>query len=445
MAILVIILLFLLVIPFSFASDNDTLLGDNGQDIANTTDYYFDVNAASDGNGTVDNPYKDFTNDRIKENSTVHLASGEYVFKKSRDFSNISFYGVNAKSTVLNGNGVTLTVNGIVNFKNVTLTNFKIINKNTLNASNTVFTGLLASFNNGYGNNYGGAIYAPSNKNIFLDNCTFFNNSAEYGGAIYVCGGNLTILNSLFYNNVAYNYGGAIAAESGVRIIIKNTRFFNVSSTNDAGGSIYLVSSSLRASNLNISNSSATFGAAITSIKSDLNLTNLILRDNIAKYEGGAIYQIYGSIMLNSSKFINNSARNGGGLFMDDVKVYNITFNEFTRNTASNYAGAIYSLLSNSNLTANNFTDNCAYLYNDTYNTSGINLTLGNGNYSMYVFNQTFNSTLPSYYDLRNYGYVTSVKDQQKGGNCWAFAALASLESCILKASGRFWIYLKKT
>ena len=43
---------------------------------------------------------------------------------------------------------------------------------------------------------------------------------------------------------------------------------------------------------------------------------------------------------------------------------------------------------------------------------------------------------MPGKYDLRDYGWVTPVKNQYDGGNCWAFAAMASLESCILKASG---------
>ena len=40
---------------------------------------------------------------------------------------------------------------------------------------------------------------------------------------------------------------------------------------------------------------------------------------------------------------------------------------------------------------------------------------------------------LPSRYDLRDYGYVTPVKDQGEDGNCWAFATMAALESYLLK------------
>lgn len=40
---------------------------------------------------------------------------------------------------------------------------------------------------------------------------------------------------------------------------------------------------------------------------------------------------------------------------------------------------------------------------------------------------------LPSSYDLRDYGFVTPVKDQGNTANCWAFATMAALESHLLK------------
>jgi C1A family cysteine protease/subtilisin-like proprotein convertase family protein len=48
-------------------------------------------------------------------------------------------------------------------------------------------------------------------------------------------------------------------------------------------------------------------------------------------------------------------------------------------------------------------------------------------------------SSLPATYDLRNVGgsnYVTSVKNQNPWGTCWAFATYGSLESSMLKAGG---------
>ncbi|MBU4201425.1 MAG: hypothetical protein KKG09_10500 [Verrucomicrobia bacterium] len=41
---------------------------------------------------------------------------------------------------------------------------------------------------------------------------------------------------------------------------------------------------------------------------------------------------------------------------------------------------------------------------------------------------------LPSSYDLRTYGKMSSVQDQGAEGNCWTFATFGSLESCLLTA-----------
>ena len=430
------LLCLIILIPHSFAGDNFAVDENNSTLTAN--DYYFDVNEDSDGNGSEISPYNNFTNDRIKDDSIIHLAGGKYCFNQSRTFSNITFYGKSPYETILDGKGSTLTVSDIVNFKNITLTNFNLINNANLNASNTFFRELIPAHSAGDNlNDFGGAISAFENKNTYLDNCSFFNNCAQYGGAIYACGGNLTILNSIFYNNTAYNFGGAIIGDLRAKIIIKNTRFIYDNSVDDAGGALYLISSSLTASNMTIANCSSTFGSAITALKSDLNLTNVTFKDNRAEYEGGAVYQYYGSLSITSSKFIANTARNGGALFIDDVDVKKLDSNEFIDNIALNYGGAIYSLLKKiHNYTDNIFENNSAYLFNDVYNTTDVNLTLGNGNYTMYAVNLTSNITVPVKYDLRQYGFVTSVKDQQKGGNCWAFSAIATLESCILKASG---------
>jgi C1A family cysteine protease len=45
--------------------------------------------------------------------------------------------------------------------------------------------------------------------------------------------------------------------------------------------------------------------------------------------------------------------------------------------------------------------------------------------------------SLPASYDLRNYGKVTEVKDQQNCGACWAFGSIASIESYLLPQETR--------
>lgn len=64
-----------------------------------------------------------------------------------------------------------------------------------------------------------------------------------------------------------------------------------------------------------------------------------------------------------------------------------------------------------------------------------INLINSNTYAPIYSNNIDINPIIKAKYDLRDYGYVSSVKSQN-GNSCWAHAALSSLESCILKAVG---------
>lgn len=41
-------------------------------------------------------------------------------------------------------------------------------------------------------------------------------------------------------------------------------------------------------------------------------------------------------------------------------------------------------------------------------------------------------AAIPAKYDSRDYGYVTPVRNQGKWGTCWAFAAIAAMESTAL-------------
>ena len=433
----IVLLGLLIFVPYSFADDNGTV--EIETNITESQDIYFDVNVPSDGNGTADSPYNNFTDNRTMDNHAIHLASGEYRLEKSRTFSNISFNGADSNSTVLNGNGFTMIVIGKVTFTNITLTNLTILNKNTLDASNTVFESMNPCCIDNYGNTRGGAIYASENRNIYLDNCTFINNSAEYGGAIYLNGGNIIINNTLFQNNIAYNFGGAIATGSKTRLCIYNSRFIADRSTNDAAGAIYVYSSTLVGSNVSFVNCSSTFGAAITSLSSVMKLSDIFASNNTARYDGGAIYQMYGDISLNSSRFIGNVAKNGAGLFIDNVTSFSLSSTEFTNNRALSHGGAVFLLFNGDvNWSESNFTNNSAPYYNDTYQTMAINLELGSRDYFIFVVDPTFIDELPGHYDLRDYGLLSPiVKDQENGGNCWAFSAIAALESCILKASGQ--------
>ncbi len=429
----------LLIIPSAFAEDNATDSLDASPSVF-SNDIYFDTNATHDhGEGTADNPYKIIRDGRILNNSVIHLKNGEYDYKQINSHSNIAFIGEDASKTIINGNGGTLLINNNLILTNLTICNLNIYNQGDMTASNTIFTNSSAVKDSGDKYSFGGAIYCADRKhNAYLTNCTFINNSADSGGAIYLNGGILEINECVFINNTALNYGGAIACSSKnsitPKVTIKKSRFISDVSTGDAGGAIYLKSTIFTGEDLNFISCQATFGAAMTLLKSYSHLSNIYTCNNTARYDGGAIYMVYGNLTLINSQFSSNHAKNGGGLYIDSSS-YLMVENTSCINNSAHLAGAFYSLL-NENSTLNNITylNNTAGEYCDLFKQDNLSLIFSSDDYILYQ-NIIAESSLPKYYSSVDRGYVTPVKDQENGGNCWAFASLATLESCILKAT----------
>ena len=429
------ILCLLIAIAPTFAMDNDTIVAvENPAQLQ--SDYYIDANIENDGNGSADNPYNKWNSDKIPDNSVVHLANGEYRLNKAKTYVNLTIIGEDSGKTIIGYLDVVgFTSNGLITLKNVTISDFRInlAQNANLSAVNTIFKGSSASNSIIYSTNrnFGG-------NTVILDNCSFYDNYAQYGGAINLVESKLNITDSLFADNHADYWGGAIACD-GVEVYMSNCKFINDYATNEAGGAIFLKDSKLKANNLVLFNCSSLFGGSITSLFGDLNLINVTANGNRAKYYGGAIYKMYTTFELYNSTFENNSALNGGALFVDNVGDFKINSNYFANNNAST-GGAVYSVLSDSYCDIvdkhlnNTFKNNKANFYDDVYQSECVNLTIGSNDYILIHYNSSFNGTLPDRYDLRELGLVTSVKNQGNGGNCWAFSALAALESAILKS-----------
>ena len=424
------IALILLIAPSAFGADNttDIIAGDDA------TDFYFDANATNDhGAGTQDDPYRELRDGRVLDNSAIHLKNGKYDYAPLNSHKNISFIGQDAQNTVIAGDGGTLVVNSRLVLENLTVSNINILNQGNLFAKNVIFTNSSAT------RSYGGAIYCVNQAhNAYLVNCTFTNNYASYGGAVYLNGGTLEITDCSFVNNSAYNYGGAIAADSknaNARVTVKNSSFTGSISITDAGGAMYLRSVAFIGEDLNLSSSRATLGGALCILKSNSKLKNVHAFNNTAGYDGGAIYQLYGEFSLNGSLFSYNHAKNGGAVFIDNVTWGIIENATFTNNSAKELAGAICSIFNENMTIACTYFNNTASGYPDLLNQSVPSIIFSSDDYTLYNYNPE-DSSLPSRYSSIVEGYVTPVKNQENGGNCWAFAVLATLESCILKATG---------
>ena len=318
----------------------------------------------------------------------------------------------------------------------------------TLNLTNCRFEsncavsgGVLATYNtvaniqncifyNSSANRFGGVIYGV--KSTFnVKNSSFDLNDAKYGGAIYANFTEFNFRDSQFSLSQAQSFGGVIASFSS-KLNLNKVIFSDYASLNDAGGAIYTIGGTLDVSDSTFKNGSSDFGGAICALKCDSTIENSNFIYNDATFYGGSIYNMYGSIVLNSNNFNNTHARIGGSVFNRLSDSFNLLNNYFIGSTASE-GDIVFIDGSNSN----------ALESKNTYDSSQVLLKYGNvydiDHYnSVPLINYAAELTdgIPSFYDSRMYGYVTPVKDQIQGGNCWAFSGIATLEACLKKATG---------
>lgn len=443
MSIILMIFILLIFMSPALAVDNETADAVNASIVEEplATDIYVNASNSDVGDGSFDNPYRNLENVKIEKDSVVHLTDGNYSYKSFRSLNNVTIIGQSMNNTIISCNRLEITSNILI-LKNLTIIGATFKNQGDFTAENVIFRNSVGHALDEYGNSYGGSIYTSYKQDdekhhlISLTNCIFLNNTAEYGGAIYIDEGYMEINNCLFIGNHAYNYGGAISGVNANKITIKKSKFVNDYSINDCGGAIYALSTGLTLDDVEISNCSSTFGAAITGLNAQFDINMLYAIGNVAKYDGGAVYQMYGTALITASSFINNSANNGGALFLDNVTKLLLISNSFINNSAKTCAGAFYSISNReySNI-ANVYENNHASINDDVYNITTINPIRQSSNYTSISYVPQGDIILPEYYNLLDDGFVTPVKDQQDSGNCWSFAVLAALESCILKST----------
>ena len=74
------------------------------------------------------------------------------------------------------------------------------------------------------------------------------------------------------------------------------------------------------------------------------------------------------------------------------------------------------------------------YIHSDMHGARAVSTAYERGDMDTYYeLTGKTRDTLPSTYDSRNYNYVTPVKDQNPYGSCWAHAAMACVESYMIK------------
>ena len=316
--------------------------------------------------------------------------------------------------------------------------------------TNSVFKN---SYNLTYSLIYGGG----ENSGIRIENCTFSNSTSKFATALYT-GKKTIIVNSNFLNLHSTESAGAIFLKEMGYSEINNSTFINVTAIKN-GGSIFIdafgdtgLNSNTLIANTRFINSSANFGGALLYLGCTLTIKNSKFINNTAALDGGAVYasnvqaNIY-NVSIISNKLINES-NNGGGMFFDKSNL-NITNSNFINNTKN----AIYAYDCNLTVNKSNFKNNGEAIHGIflNYAIGEINLNdddlilnetdfinkVSKNPINLVLINNTINvMDLPKRFDSREWGWVSSVKDQVIDGSCWSFGTIAALESALLKSTG---------
>ncbi len=311
-----------------------------------------------------------------------------------------------------------------------------------------------------------GQIYL-SESILNADNSNFLNTTSRYAVAIFsINDGKIIVKNSKFKNLFASKTAGAIGAKVISNITISNCEFDNVSSINN-GGAIFadiygdgnVFRSDVLINNTVFSNCYSGFGGVILQLDGNLVIDNTNFTSNTASYEGGAVYTSHSSVEIYNSKFKSNGLIDmvsyGGACYFDEGNAL-LNGNDFISNRGSE-GSAVYAYDNELTLIGNYFNNpadgtsihtvygkvvkdaNNNYTsdvksfnnINDFYNFEGSTTPL-------IIINNTISlDKMPVKFDLRNYSWVTPVKDQGFMGSCWAFGNMAALESSLLRYTNK--------
>ena len=308
-------------------------------------------------------------------------------------------------------------------------------------------------------------IYLTPGTEAYIENTTFANITSSYAPAIYITSSKASIINSKFMDLKADITAGAIATKEGGELYIENCEFENVTSSKN-GGAIFADVAGAKGTAGNVTiigtkfkDTYSEFGGAYVQLGGDFMLKNTEFINSHAEYDGGAVYISYtnakidnctfdsngvsviegypthggaiycdmGTLNINDSKFFNNVASAGSAIYAYDT-LYSIKNSIFENNT-----NPIYTVFDKESVLENNtcFNDDNVSTNNTYYST----IMLGQG-IQLVLLNNTINTTIiPDKFDLRDYGWVSSVKNQAGMGACWTFGMTGTLESALLKAT----------
>lgn len=342
--------------------------------------------------------------------------------KKTITFTNTKTIG--GTTTIDGANKIILSAPGhshfrvnssvTLNLKNITLKNGSGTNAGALeNFGTTKLTAV--KFIDNTASVHGGALTNHGTLNAL--SVQFKGNKAgTAGGAIYNDGGYAYLYVMKFQNNQATSVGGAIDNNAGGMLVGFAT--FTKNKALD-GGAIYntgdgSTSQTLVAYICNFTNNQAGYGGAIEN-NGKLEALGLTMTKNSATGDGGAIWNLNGSLSLDAAALDQNTAgTTGGGVSLYPGTTGEIEEVSFTNNHAGEEGGGVY-------------LEGDTKLYNSTFSANSSS-TSGGGVYASFGALTAYNNTIaentapagagldvesPATLDLQN-----TVLANNHGGDC---------------------------
>lgn len=390
----------------------------------------------------------------------AYYGAGSAIFSNSKlTLNNVTFINCSGKDS--SNMGAIVSSKGTLNVKNCKFIDNCGNEGASITASLSRVTVDNSTFISSSDKILKGQIYL-SNSNLTVLNSYFINTTSKYATAIFATEkGKVSISNSKFINLFANKTAGAIATKSLIDLTVKKCEFENVGSDKN-GGAIFVdvngdsdkpQKATILIDSAKFTNCSSEFGGAILQLGGTLTIKNSDFVKNSVEYDGGAVYTSFANVNILNSTFKSNMARNdlsygGAGYFdMGTVIIRQSTFENnlaFDVSTISAYDAKL--TLENNYF---NNPSNVTSLYSvygkviakgNTFNSDKRSFGNTDNSYNFentanhfIIHNNTIVGPLPEKFDLRNYGWVSPVKNQGFMGACWAFGNMAALESALMR------------
>lgn len=292
----------------------------------------------------------------VWQSSVQHVQADTWTICKTVgcDFSSIQ--AAILDSRVMNNDILEFTVNKETYTERITLT------------KSLTFIGQTTTINAQDG---GTAVTINGSPTVQMQNFIIQNGSSTEGAGIRLNGGNLTLLNVTLSGNDATNQGGALYVASGSSITLNDVTM-NLNTAVNVGGAIYN-NGSLTATNLTVTDSTATNGAGLYNNNTAL-INDGTFQRNTAAQSGGAVFNaVGGDLTLEISGVSNNDATNGAGV-ANTGSLELIDTNIGSGNEATGAGGGLHNS-GQATLTRSTIVQNTGVTAGGIYNTGTLNAT----------------------------------------------------------------------